>query len=89
MFISRVPPVSAVQPAPSATSLRDHDRLQRLLRRTASSIANNIAGHLPGFRGRYRPDRLADAAEAVTPRAGNRQHLEDSPHLGQVVDVYV
>ena len=85
MFIPRVPTVTATGASPSATRLREHGRLQRLLRRTAAKVGN----YLPGFRGRYSPDGLVDAAEAVSPRAGRRQNLKQSPHLGHIVDVYV
>lgn len=85
MFIPRVAPVVTARPALSATRLREHGRLQRLLRRAADSVA----GHLPGLRGRQAADHLIDAAEAVAPRAGRRRNLKSSPHLGQIVDLYV
>ncbi|MFC3675199.1 hypothetical protein [Ferrovibrio xuzhouensis] len=85
MFIPRVSPAVAPGPSPSATRLRDHGRWQRALRRATASIAER----LPGFRGRYAPDTLVDAAEAVGTRAGRRQRLKDSPHLGHIVDIYV
>lgn len=85
MFIPRVPTVTATGASPSATRLRDHGRLQRLLRRTAAKIGDR----LPGLRGRYTPDHLLEAVEAASPRAGRRRNLKHSPHLGHIVDVYV
>jgi hypothetical protein len=85
MFIPRVPTATAALPAPSATRLREHGRLQRLLRRAAG----NIADRLPGFRGRLNADHMIDAADAVGTRAGRRHRLKNSPHLGHIVDIYV
>lgn len=85
MYIPRVSPAVAPRPSPSATRLRDHGRWQRALRQTVAGLASR----LPGFRGRYTPDSLVDAADAVGTRAGRRQRLKDSPHLGHIVDVYV
>jgi len=85
MYIPRVSPAAATRTSPSATLLSDHGRLQRLLRGATARIAD----HLPGFRGRYSPDRLVDATDSIVPRQGRRRHLQDSPHLGRIVDLYV
>src|SRR3546814_2353927 len=80
MFIPRVSPAVAPGPSPSATRLRDHGRWQRALRQTVAGIASS----LPGFRGRYTPDSLVDAAEAVGTRARSEEHTSELQSLMRI-----